>query len=213
MKSGTFTPATALMAGSAVLAALLAGLWFAPGAPERWRQWSAPEPQPPALDEVRQARLAFNPAAGAAYPGTVERPLFMSTRRPPSVDKEPAEPDKPPPQPIDQARVFGVIAGPALTGVMVEYEGQTRFVRPGEELGGWRVTSIQDRRVRLERNAERREIEVPLDSASAAAAAAAAPAQRSPARAAGRPDSANPADATSEGPRPRRRSRVVPAPG
>ena len=68
MKSGTFTPATALMAGSAVLAALLAGLWFAPGAPERWRQWSAPEPQPPALDEVRQARLAFNPAAGAATP-------------------------------------------------------------------------------------------------------------------------------------------------
>ena len=60
----------------------LAALWFGPGPAAGWRQWQAPQPQPPNLDDVQAAALRFNPAAGAAYPQVLERPLLNPARRP-----------------------------------------------------------------------------------------------------------------------------------
>ena len=61
-------PTAGLLALDLGLAAVLAVLWLAPGAPAQWRTWQAPQPQPPSLDDIDAAQLTPNPAAGAAYP-------------------------------------------------------------------------------------------------------------------------------------------------
>ena len=55
-------------AALALMLALLAALWWAPGPLAAWRQWQAPPPQPPNLDDVRAALLRANPAAARAVP-------------------------------------------------------------------------------------------------------------------------------------------------
>lgn len=157
--------------------ALLAALWLSPGAPARWRQWQPPAPQMPALDDVQQLMLHFNPQAGAAFPATRERPLLRSNRRP-----APAQADKnaQPAQPIDQARLQGLLDGPALAGALIDYAGETRFVRVGESIGGWRLSGVSDAALTLERDGQQREIELPFLSASDAAPASAPPAARRP---------------------------------
>lgn len=169
------------LACSGVLA-LLAVLWLLPGTSARWRQWQPPAPQMPALDDVQQLMLHFNPRAGAAFPATRERPLLRSNRRP-----APAQVDKnaQPAQPIDQARLQGLLDGPALAGALIDYAGETRFVRVGESIGGWRLSGVSDAALTLERDGQRREIELPFLSASDAAPAHASPVARrpSPARA------------------------------
>lgn len=185
-----FTPVLVL---SALALALLAWLWLAPGMPTRWRTWTPPSPQPPALDDARNAHLRANPAADAAYPEVLKRPLLMPTRRPPVVAAANADvaapPPPPPPRPIDQARLLGIVAGPALAGVMVDYDGKPQFVRNGAELGGWRLTAVQGRTARFERGPEKRELEMPVpgslppaDGAPASAPAGAAAARPSPAK-------------------------------
>ena len=67
---------------AALLTAALAALWLAPGPQARWRQWQAPPPQAPQLDDVQAASLRANPAAQANYPAVLERPLFNPARRP-----------------------------------------------------------------------------------------------------------------------------------
>ena len=68
-------PTAGLLALDLGLAAVLAVLWLAPGAPAQWRTWQAPQPQPPSLDDIDAAQLTPNPAAGAAYPGVLQKIL------------------------------------------------------------------------------------------------------------------------------------------
>ncbi|NZA01496.1 hypothetical protein H0I39_06460 [Ottowia beijingensis] len=101
------------------------------------------------------------------------------------------------------------MAGPALSGVLIDEDGQSRFVRRGERVGDWTLDSLQDRAAAFVRGAERRSIELPVTYADADAAAtppspgrpaarSAAPAARTPAAppaAAPRPAPAAPAAA------------------
>ena len=109
------------LAVAALLAAALAALWLAPGPQARWRQWQAPPPQAPQLDDVQTASLRPNPAAVATYPAVLERPLFNPARRPQPSASAPAA--APAPAAIEQVRLQGLVAGPALTGVMLEEQG------------------------------------------------------------------------------------------
>ena len=83
-------PTAGLLALDLGLAAVLAVLWLAPGAPAQWRTWQAPQPQPPSLDDIDAAQLTPNPAAGAAYPGVLQRPLMDPARRPQAAARAPA---------------------------------------------------------------------------------------------------------------------------
>lgn len=176
-----------LIALNLVLVAVLAALWLAPGTPARWRGWQAPAPQAPTLDDVRAAVLLDNPAASAAYPDLLARPLMSPSRRPQAA----AAPDQPaaePPTAIDQLKLLGIVAGPALNGAMIEHDGQARFVRRGERIGDWTLDALADREARFVRGDERRSIELPVAHGAAAAAQqgapaaqAAAPADASPA--------------------------------
>ncbi|HMN56643.1 MAG TPA: hypothetical protein PKE15_05305 [Ottowia sp.] len=183
--------ATALYVGAIVLmAALLAALWWAPGPLAAWRHWQAPAPQAPQLDDVQAALLHANPAAAATYPVVLARPLFEATRRPsgaPSTAKGPAAA----PSAIEQARLQGIVAGPTLSGVMLEEGGQSRFVRVGEAVGDWTLQSVQGRQARFVRRGQQRVLDwavpagepAPAPSAKAppsVAATAPAAAQRAP---------------------------------
>ena len=116
-------------AALALMLVLLAALWWAPGPLAAWRQWQAPPPQAPNLDDVRAAVLRANPAAAALSPVVTERPLFNDTRRAALPATSAASAPKRAPSPIEQARLQGVIAGPTLSGVMLEEGGKARFVR------------------------------------------------------------------------------------
>ena len=158
-----------------LMAALLAVLWLAPGPLAGWRHWQAPAPQAPKLDDVQAALLQANPAAAAAYPVVLARPLFDPARRPPAPAPVNAA-SAPPPAPsvIEQAKLQGVIAGPTLSGVMLEEGGQSRFVRVGEAVGDWTLKSVQGRQAVFARRGQQRVLDW---AASAGEAAAPAPAK------------------------------------
>lgn len=173
---------------AALLTAALAALWLAPGPQERWRQWQAPPPQAPQLDDVQAANLRANPAARANYPAVLERPLFSPARRP-QVSASAAVAAPPAPSAIEQIRLRGLVAGPTLTGVMLHEDGKSRFVRVGESVGGWTLERVQARAAVFVRAGQQRQIA--LDVASDAAAPPAGAPRPAPAPATAASPSAN----------------------
>ncbi len=198
------TGATAgLLALNLGLAVVLAALWLAPGAPAQWRSWQAPAPQPPSLDDIDAAQLTPNPAAGAAYPGVLQRPLMDPSRRPQAAASAPGAAATPPPTAIEKIKLLGIVAGAALSGVLIDEDGQSRFVRRGERIGDWTLDSLQGRSAGFVRGAERRSIELPVTQGDAAAAAPAPAAPGRPApRPAPRPAAPAPAAPPATAPRP-----------
>ena len=91
----------------------------------------------------------------AAYPldrlsATRERPLFSPSRRPPAPPPAPiiaAAPPPPPPKLI----LFGIVmdADEARAVVGVGTADKTRRVRIGDDIGGWKVTQIEERQLVL----------------------------------------------------------------
>ena len=160
-------------AALALMLVLLAALWWAPGPLAAWRQWQAPPPQAPNLDDVRAAVLRANPAAAALSPVVTERPLFNDTRRAALPATSAASAPKAAPSPIEQARLQGVIAGPTLSGVMLEEGGKARFVRVGESVGDWKLARLHDRQAVFVRGGQERTLEWQAPAAAAAPGAAA----------------------------------------
>jgi hypothetical protein len=90
-----------------------------------------------------------------AYPldrlsATRERPLFSPSRRPPARPSTPiiaAAPPPPPPKLI----LFGIVmdSDEARAVVGVGTADKTRRVRIGDDIGGWKVTQIEERQLVL----------------------------------------------------------------
>ena len=150
---------TTLLGVMAVLGLALAMLWFGPGPLAAWRTWSAPNAQAPALDDVQTALLTPSPSAAAAYPAVLERPLLLPSRRPEIIAS--AAVSVAPPSAIEQVKLLGIVAGPTLTGVLLEEQGKPRFVRRNESVGAWALSSIEGRTAIFMRGAERKQIELP----------------------------------------------------
>ncbi|CAM5781024.1 hypothetical protein ACFOHU_13565 [Ottowia pentelensis] len=141
-----------------LMAVLLFMLWAAPGPLAAWRHWQPPPPQPPRLDDVQAAMLRPNPLATGAYPVVLDRPLFTVTRRPAAAAAAAAPAAAPAPSAIEQLALQGVVAGPTLTGVMLQEGGQTRFVRVGERVDDWVLARVQDREAVFERGGRQHRI-------------------------------------------------------
>ena len=172
MKGVKLTPA--LIAIDALLLIVLAALWFAPGPPARWRNWQAPAPQAPNLDEARAAQLAPSPALRRDYPAIIQRPLFAADRSPHAAASEPQTAAAPPPETLDQVKLYGLVDGPAAQGVLLEQSGQSQFLRRGEKIGDWTLEAIEGRNAIFVKGDERRTVPLPdslTDTASAPAAA------------------------------------------
>ena len=156
----------------ALMALLLAALWLGPGPLAAWRQWQAPPAQAPNLDDVRTALLRANPAAAAAYPAVLDRPLLNPERRAQAAAGAAAA-RAPAPTAIEQVRLQGIVAGSALRGVMLEEQGKTRFVRVGESVGDWKLARLHDRQAVFVRGGQERTLEWQAPAAAAAPGAAA----------------------------------------
>jgi hypothetical protein len=91
----------------------------------------------------------------AAYPldrlfATRERPLFSPSRRPPAPPPAPTIAAAPPPPP-PKLILFGIVmdAEEAHAVVGVGNADKTRRVRIGDDIGGWKVTQIEERQLVL----------------------------------------------------------------
>ena len=81
---------------------------------------------------------------------TSERPLFSPGRRPPAPPPAPVTAAAPPPPP-PKLILFGTImdADDARAVVGVGTADKTRRVRIGDDIGGWKVTQIEERQLVL----------------------------------------------------------------
>jgi hypothetical protein len=120
-------------------------------------------PQTPTQTKDQPQVQAHAPTAGpasplAAYPldrlsSTRQRPLFSPGRRPPAPPPAPIIAAAPPPPPPNLI-LFGTImdADDARAIVGVGNTDKTRRVRIGDDIGGWKVTEIEERQVVLSLN-------------------------------------------------------------
>jgi len=81
---------------------------------------------------------------------TRERPLFSPSRRPPAPPPAPIMAAAPPPAP-PKLILFGIVmdADDARAVVGVGTGDKTRRVRIGDDIGGWKVTQIEERQLVL----------------------------------------------------------------
>ena len=142
-----------------VLIALLAlGLALVLGnAVTRFRTQTQPQTRTQTKD---QAQVQAPPPASplAAHPldrlsATRERPLFSPGRRLPAPPPAPivAASPPPPPPPPPKVILFGIVmdADDARAVVGVGTAAKTLRVRVGDDIGGWKVTQIEERQLVL----------------------------------------------------------------
>lgn len=146
-----------------VLAAVLALLWFTPSPLAAWRRWRAPAPQPPALGEFESAVLALRTPTGVQQK-TLQRPLFLQSRRAIVQDATESAPDDQPLQGVENASLRGLVDAQGVRGALVEMDGVTHFVRVGGELPGtgWRLTALEGRSAHFDGDEGRRVLELPF---------------------------------------------------
>jgi len=106
--------------------------------------------------------------AVSEYTETVERPLFMETRRP----SPPAPPGPPPrsepPAPVN-FQLMGVIESPkGRLALIAEAKGKYRRLRLKDAIDGWEVTEIRDDRLFLEQAGLKQDIGLVKKRAKAA---------------------------------------------
>lgn len=162
----------------ALLGLLLLASWLAPRDGVRAHAWVAPTPVVP---EVEQVQALPRPSAQSPsnYPAILARPLFLESRRPQAAAPAPAvAASAPPPNPLDNARVLGIATARNTITVMVNADGQTRIMRPGDSLGAWQLVEAGGRKVRFRSGSEERSLELESALLRPSTAASAVPAAR-----------------------------------
>jgi hypothetical protein len=178
----------AVLALNLALAGALAYLW----SDEERSRWAEPAALPPSLEDVAAAP-ASEPVDVSRYRETVERPLFVATRRP-GPRKDPAAEAEAAIDTLKDVRLLGTYGAGERGGIIVVNGGKVQRLAVGETIGGWKVASGgEGRSAELVRaSGERRRLDLALNSvapavpgaakaggAEAAQAAAVEPAQAS----------------------------------
>ncbi len=146
-----------LVALNLALAGLLAWLWITPEGEWRDVRWQPPQPVPPALADAK-ALPAFDIDV-VRYLATLERPLFLATRRPPP--KPEAAAAAPPTDPLPAIRLLGSFGNDEVGGVIAHVDGKIRRVRVGDSVAGsWVLKSRDGIHAVVARDGEERTIEL-----------------------------------------------------
>lgn len=173
-----FTPLATLAVFNLVFASGLAFLWH----DAAHVRWAEPTPVPPALDNDLPTEKP-QPAEIARYRETIERPLFVASRRPappPSAEGESRQDA----DPAKDLRLLGLYALGNRGGAIVEHGGKIQRVPFGQKIGGWTVAGAAGQRASIVRgNGEKRELQVALVNTPLPAAATAASSADASARA------------------------------
>lgn len=146
------------------LAGLLAWLWFTPAGALRDLRWQPPQPVPPALADARA--LPNVDIDVARYVATLERPLFVPTRRPPPPPQAVAS--APVADPLPQIRLLGLYGNDQVGGVIASIDGQVRRLRVGESIGSWSVKEVRRNEVVIARADDVRTIALVRSASDAA---------------------------------------------
>ena len=123
------------------------------------RVWTPPAPLRPDPATLAVASLqSAAPVGTAAVRSALERPLFAVTRRPAEVvsqvgDNAPVETRGP-----AELRPIGLIGSAGGGVLLLRREGRVRRVVVGNQIDGWTLTAIEERRARLVRGDEVREL-------------------------------------------------------
>lgn len=150
------------------LLAWVLSLWFnAQGEPIGTR-WQAPAAVVPTIDPgpaLPQAQVDLS-----RFVATLERPLFVPTRRPPP----PAPPASAPAvEPLPPMRLMAVYGNADGGGVLVALDGRVKRLKLGDAIGNWTVKSLQRNSVELARGDEVTIIELKRSTGTEQALAAA----------------------------------------
>jgi Tfp pilus assembly protein PilP len=157
---------TAVAAINVALAAALAWLW----SDDSRRQWSEPAPLPPAIEE-NIAVAATEPAEVSRFRETLERPLFLASRRP--GPKKDAASEAQEAVDLRDLKLLGTYGSGAKGGIIVSRGGKVERLPVGASIGQWKVAGGEGRGAALERaNGERRTIDLVLNTTAPAGAAA-----------------------------------------
>jgi len=181
---------TAVAALNVVLAVALAWLW----SDDSRRHWSEPAPLAPAIAE-NVADAPAEPAEVSRFRETLERPLFLASRRP--GPKKDAAGEAQEAVELRDVKLLGTYGAGGKGGIIISRGGKVERVPVGASIGQWKVAGGEGRGAALERaNGERRTIDLVLNTAAppgatarpdaaTAATAGSAAARPAPARSAG----------------------------
>lgn len=135
------------------VSALIALAWSAGS------RWQAPEALLPERSALAAGSLLVRPALPDAQGTVSARPLFAPDRRPPAAEPTPASvaEDNHTPELLDQAKLVGVLGVGVESVAVVHLPAGSRRLRIGEELGGWRLVSIDTLGASFEREIGDRE--------------------------------------------------------
>jgi hypothetical protein len=148
------------------LAGVLAWLWFTPEGALRDLRWQPPQPVPPALASAKPL-----PSFGVdinRFVATLERPLFVPSRRPPPKPEDVAAAPPPPPDPLPNIRLLGLYGNDAGGGMIANVNGKVRRVHVGDAVAGnWRLKALRGNEVVVARGDEERTVELVRNNAAA----------------------------------------------
>lgn len=131
-----------------VLVCLALGVAIALALLASGRPWTPPPARPVDVSLLAYSGFAHDRQGLEVLEQTVERPLFNSTRRPPSVVAEVvAEPD-----PFGEVKVLGLFGSGAESGAILLIDGQPQRVLYGQRAGPWVLRSVQGRKAEFIRD-------------------------------------------------------------
>ena len=170
-----------LVAIGAVLALVLAWLWFGTDGKPRNVHWQAPEPHLPDFASMVPTLPQQESVDLSRFVATLERPLFSPSRRPPPPPPPPvvAAPP-PPPDPLAKIQLYGVFSGEeGAGGIIARIDGKAQRVLVNGKIGSWVVKSVANRSVTLTNGGQTRVLQLvhakpPVAAAAPGAAGAAA---------------------------------------
>jgi hypothetical protein len=117
---------------------------------------TAPVTDAAAQSQDRSDSAAANPLAAQPlerFSATIGRPLFSSSRRPPAPPPPPVVQAEPPPAPTPPPNVVlvGIVMDGDSARAIMRSGGENKTIRAqiGDDVGGWKVSQIDGRKVVL----------------------------------------------------------------
>lgn len=156
------------------LGAWVLSLWIGPKGEPIGTRWVPPAAVKPDIGQGKP--LPQLQVDLGRFVATLERPLFVPTRRPPPPPPPPAS--TPAVEPLPPMRLLAVYGNADAGGLLAVIDGRIKRVKLGETIYGWTVNALQRSGVELSRGDEKVLVEIKrgagpdpgVDGASAGAA-------------------------------------------
>lgn len=148
-------PLSLLLVLNVVLLAVVGGVWLLGQA-----RWDAPAAQAPDPASLVTQRITREVAAADMLPQTLQRPLFVDTRRPSPPAEETVAEAVAEPDPLHDVLLLGMFTVGGEKHLMLRAEGKVSRLKQGDSFGPWKVGALSDSVAVFQRGKERRELQL-----------------------------------------------------